>query len=126
MFWEFLRLHCYKLVITALALMVAIEYGLGVLYEESRHINEVYFTFNVTLPMGRNDSSSADAANSDYSYNSPNMTLVALQSTNSSDPFPVNLLNASETVDANGRPSTPCPLVSPLLGELTFSTNWVY
>lgn len=134
----FLRTHCYKVVVSALALLVALEYGFGVIYEEHRRLNEVYFTFNLTLPPlstivqhhNNDNSSSSNATDTDdpYSYSpTPNMTLVALQSSiNSSDPYQLDLLldpsnrtTSSDDEDALNYTKKPsvCPLVSPLLSK---------
>ena len=110
----FLRAHCYKLMITALALMVVVEYGFGVLYEENRRLNEVYFTFNLTLPTLPNDA--GPNGTSLMNYNAVKMTLEALQSANSSDPFSLDLLDTNGTLSFVREPSM-CPLVSPLLGN---------
>ena len=117
----FLRSHCYKLMITALALMVGIEYGIGVLYEENRRLNEVYFTFNLTLPPMSNDVAVNNTT--PLNYNRDKMALAALQSTNSSDPFSLDLLDTNHTL-GYVRNSSMCPLVSPLLGN--FSSPYTY
>ena len=96
---SFLRAHYYKLMITALALMVVVEYNFGVLYE-------VYSTFNLTLPTLANDAGTKGT--SLMNYNAVDRTLKALQFANRSDPISLDLL------DTNG---TMCPLVSPLLGN---------
>lgn len=145
MWCAFVRTHCTKVVITALALLVVFQYGFGVLYEEHRRLNEVYFTFNLTLPplsssVQQQSSRSNNLSNGADNYvPTPNMTLVALQSSNSSDPFQLDLLlessndtsiNSSGTLNSIRKPSM-CPLVSPLLGEskhvpscITFISLW--
>lgn len=113
----FLRAHCYKVVLFALAGFVALEYGFGVLYEESRRLNEAYFTFNVTLPLSRSVLHYKTLNETDDYYSSVNLTAVGLQSFNSSDPFALDLL-VDQTNNATGNltKKTPmCPLVSPLL-----------
>jgi len=107
----FVRAHCYKLMITALALMVVVEYGFGVLYEENQGLNEVYFTFNLTLPT---IDAAANGTAPLLNYNGDKMTLAALQSANSSDPFSLDLLDTNDTLSYVRKPSM-CPLVSPLL-----------
>lgn len=42
----FLRSHCYKVILAILALMVVLEYGLGVLYEENRRMNQARLNFS--------------------------------------------------------------------------------
>lgn len=123
MLCSFLRTHCYKVLITALALLVAFEYGFGVLYEEHRRLNEVYFTFNLTLPPMSTSVQNGSQNASESSYVATHeQTLMALQSSNSSDPFQLDLLldpsnsSSNDTLNFTQKPSM-CPLVSPLLGE---------
>ena len=64
---SFLRAHYYKLMITALALMVVEEYAFGVLYE-------VYSTFNLTLATLANDAGTNGTLL--MNYNAVNRTLM--------------------------------------------------
>lgn len=120
----FLQGHCYKVVLLALAGLVALEYSFGVLYEESRRMNEAYFTFNLTVPAAGGAASrsvlhyGAGNNETDDYYASANMTMIALLSANASDPFDLDLL-VDRTTNAtlnHTRKMPMCPIVSPLLG----------
>lgn len=116
MFCGFLRTHCYKVLITAFAALVVFEYGFGVFYEENRRMNEAYFTFNLTLPRSSSSGAAGTHNDSDPNYvATANMAIIALQSSNSSDPYALDLL--VDSLNFTRKPSM-CPLVSPLLGEL--------
>jgi len=113
MFCGFIRTHCYKVAITALVVLVFFQYGFGVFYEENRRINEAYFTFNLTAP--RLSGAAGTYNDTDFNYAATaNMTLIALQSSNSSDPYQLDLL--ADSLNFTRKPLM-CPLVSPLLGE---------
>lgn len=116
MFCGFLRTHCYKVLITALAVLVVFEYGFGVFYEENRRLNEAYFTFNLTVPRSSGAAGTHNDSDPNYAATA-NRALVALQSSNSSDPYALDLL--VDTLNFTQKPSM-CPLVSPLLGKITF------
>lgn len=113
MFCDFLRTHCFKVVVMVVAALVIFEYGFGVFYEENRRLNEAYFTFNLTSPRLFGASGTHNDSDSIY-IASANMTMVALQSSNSSDPYALDLL--VDSLNLTRKPSM-CPLVSPLLGE---------
>lgn len=113
MFCGFLRTHCSKCVIAVLVVLVIFQYGFGVLYEENRRLNEAYFTFNLTVPRSSGAAGTHNDTDSNY-FASANMTLIALQSSNSSDPYALDLV--VDALNFTRKPST-CPLVSPLLGE---------
>jgi hypothetical protein len=137
----FLRSHCLKVALSVLVILVLFQCGIGFIYEERSRLNEAYFTFNLTLPLAysaggsgqqqhqqlqHNESSSLDQQQKQHYSASVNMTLVALQSSNSSDPFPLDLLAADDPAVANitrnslnitRKPSSSCPLVSPLLSK---------
>ncbi len=121
-------------VLLLLALMVIIEFGVGVLNEKSGHLDQVYFTFNLSQTL-------ADAVDGADDYRpSTGDALLAWQSSNASDPFSLSLLtndSASAVANASQWPATPnvgrkhprqrmppppCPLVSPLLGTSLPST----
>lgn len=127
MCWQFVCNHFYKAVLLLLALMVIIEFGVGVLNEKSGHLDQVYFTFNLSQTL-------ADAVDGADDYRpSTGDALLAWQSSNASDPFSLSLLtndSASAVANASQWPATPnvgrkhprqrmppppCPLVSPLL-----------
>ena len=134
-----LRSHCLKVVLSILVLLVLFQCGIGFIYEERRRLNEAYFTFNLTLPLAYSSSNANDHGSEQQQHNgtgqlssdqhysaSTNMTLVALQSSNSSDPFPLDLLApddpaivsaANNSLNITRKPSSSCPLVSPLLSK---------
>lgn len=114
---SFLRTHCYKVVLFALVGVVALQYGFGVLYEESRRMNEAYFTFNLTLPSSRSVLHYRASNETDDYFSTVNLTAVALLSVNSSDPFALNLLvDQTANGTSNSTRKLPmCPIVSPLL-----------
>ena len=139
----FFRSHCLKVALSVLVILVLFQCGIGFIYEERSRLNEAYFTFNLTLPLAysaggpgqlqqqhhhhqqlqHNESSSLDQQQLQQYSASVNMTLVALQSSNSSDPFPLDLLADDDPALANNslnitrKPSSSCPLVSPLLSK---------
>ena len=115
---NFLWTHCYKVALTTLAVLVLLEYGFGVLYEENRRLNEAYFTFNLTMPRLSGAAGSHYDTDSNYSASS-DLALMALQSSNSSDPYALDLL--VDTLNFTRKPSF-CPLVSPLLGKFIHLT----
>ena len=112
---SFRKARCFKVLIMVLALLVAFECGFRVLQEDYPRLDDVYFNFNLppelNLVQGTN-SSNNNASESEY-VAMDEQAVVALLSTNSRDPFQLDLL-----VDHADNEKLPiCPLDSPLLSK---------